>query len=325
MKLPRRRFLHLAAGATALPAASRIAIAQNYPTRPVRLVVTFPPGGSNDLHARLIGQWLSERLGQPFIIENRPGGGGNIGTEAVVRAAPDGYTLIFLSTTHTTTAAFNDNLQYDLLRDIAPVAGLYRGHYIMLVNPSLPAKTGGEFINYVKANAAKLNMGSNGVGATGHLTGELFKMMAGIDLLHVPYRGEAQELTDLMGGRLTVVFVTASAASEFIKSGQVRPLGVTSAARSPALPDVPAIGEFIPGFDMNTFAGIGAPKNTPLDVVERLNKEVNAGLADPSIRKKYDEFGVTPFPSSPGELGKQMAGDIQKWAKVVAFAGIKPQ
>jgi tripartite-type tricarboxylate transporter receptor subunit TctC len=325
MKLPRRRFLHLAAGAAALPAASRIAIAQNYPMRPVRLVVTFPPGGSNDLHARLIGQWLSERLGQPFIIENRPGGGGNIGTEAVVRATPDGYTLIFLSTTHTTTAAFNDNLQYDLLRDIAPVAGLYRGHYIMLVNPSLPAKTGSEFIDYVKANAAKLNMGSNGVGATGHLTGELFKMMAGIDLLHVPYRGEAQELTDLMGGRLTVVFVTASAASEFIKSGLVRPLGVTSAARSPALPDVPAIGEFIPGFDMNTFAGIGAPKNTPLAVVERLNKEVNAGLADPSIRKKYDEFGVTPFPSSPDELGKQMAGDIQKWVKVVAFAGIKPQ
>jgi tripartite-type tricarboxylate transporter receptor subunit TctC len=213
MKLPRRRFLCLAAGAAALPAISGIATAQNYPTRPVRLVVTFPPGGSNDLHARLIGQWLSERLGQPFIIENRPGGGGNIGTEAVVRAAPDGYTLIFLSTTHTTTAAFNDNLQYDLLRDITPVAGLYRGHYIMLVNPSLPAKTGGEFINYVKANAAKLNMGSNGVGATGHLTGELFKMMAGIDLLHVPYRGEAQELTDLMGGRLTVVFVTASAAS----------------------------------------------------------------------------------------------------------------
>ena len=325
MKLPRRRFLHLAAGAAALPVVSRIAIAQSYPTRPVRLVVTFPPGGSNDLHARLIGQWLSERLGQPFIIENRPGGGGNIGTEAVVRAAPDGYTLIFLSTTHTTTAAFTDNLQYDLLRDIAPVAGLYRGHYIMLVNPSLPAKTGGEFISYVKANAAKLNMGSNGVGATGHLTGELFKMMAGIDLLHVPYRGEAQELTDLMGGRLTVVFVTASAASEFIKSGLLRPLGVTSAARSPALPDVPTIGEFLPGFEMNTFAGIGAPKNTPLDIVERLNKEINAGLAHPSIRKKYDEFGVTPFLGSPGELGKLMAGDIQQWAKVVAFAGIKPQ
>jgi len=317
--------MHLAAGAAALPALPRIATAQGYPTRPVRIVVTFPPGGSNDLHARLIGQWLSERLGQSFIIENRPGGGGNIGTEAVVRSAPDGYTLLFISTTHATTAAFTQNLTYDFLRDIAPVAGLYRAHYVMLVNSSFPAKSVREFIAYAKANRGKVNMGSNGVGATGHLTGELFKMMAGIDMLHVPYRGEAQAFTDMIGGRLDVIFATASASSEFVKSGQLRALAITSAQRSPAMPDVPTVSEAVPGFEMNTFAGIGAPSKTGSGPIAVLNEGINAALADSNIQRKYTEFGVTPFPCSPATLGALVEDEMQKWSKVIKFAGIKPE
>jgi tripartite-type tricarboxylate transporter receptor subunit TctC len=325
MKLPRRRFLHLAAGAAALPVLASAARAQTYPTRPVRLVVTFPPGGSNDVHARLIGQWLSERFGQSFVIENRPGGGGNIGTEAVVRSAPDGYTLIFLSTTHATTASFTPNLTYDLLADIAPVAGLYRAYYVMLVSSSFPARSVREFIAYANANRGKVNMGSNGVGATGHLTGELFKMMTGIEMVHVPYRGEAQAFTDMIGGRVDVVFATASASSELIKSGQIRALAITSAQRSATLPEVPTVSEFVPGFEMNTFAGIGAPSKTPTEIIDALNREINAALAAPHIQRRYAEFGVTPFPCSPVMLRSLIADEIQNWAKVIKFAGIKPE
>jgi tripartite-type tricarboxylate transporter receptor subunit TctC len=324
MKLPRRKFLRLAAGAAALPAVSRVAWAQAYPTRPVRIVVTFPAGGANDINARMFGQWLSERLGQPFVIENRAGGGGNIGTLEVVRAAPDGYTLVLLSVGLAINAAFYENLKYDLVRDIAPVAAFFRSSYVMLVNPSLPAKTVPEFIAYAKANPRKVNFGSNGIGATGHLAGEMFKMMTGVDMLHVPYRGEAPALNDLVSGQLHVLFATMFSSIPFVRGGQLRALAVTSTARTQALPDVPTVDTFVPGFELSSWSGMGAPKNTPAAIIDRLNKEINAGLARPDVAAKYADLGSNTLSISPAEFGKLIAEDVAKWSKVIKFAGIKP-
>jgi len=324
MKLPRREFLHLAAGAAALPALSRFAWAQAYPSRPVRIVVTYSAGGANDIHARLFGQLLSERLGQPFVVENRPGGGGTIGTSEVARSAPDGYTLLLISVGLSINAAFYENLPYDLVRDIAPVAAFYRSGYVMFVNPSLSAKTVPDFIAYAKANPGKLNFGSNGIGATGHLAGEMFKMMTGVNMLHVPYRGEHQALSDLMGGQVHVMFATMTSSIPIARSGQLRALAVTSASRASGLPDVPTVGDFVPGYELNTWSGMAAPKNTLAEVINLLNKEINAGLARPDIKEKYEDLGLNTLAISPAEFGKLIADDIQKWAKIIKFARIKP-
>jgi len=320
----RRQFLHLAAGAAALPAVSRFARAQAYPTRPVRIVVAFPPGGANDIHARLLGQWLHERLGQPFLVESRPGSGGNLGVEAVVRSPADGYTLLILTVAHAVNKSVYEKLSYDLLRDIAPVGGLYRAQYLMMVNPRSPAKTVPEFIAYVKANPGKVNFGSNGVGATGHLAGEQFKMMTGVSMLHVPYRGEAPALTDLVAGQVHVVFASMTGSLELVRGGQLRALAVTSTGRTPAVPDVPPLAEFVPGYELLTWSGVGAPRNTPVEIVDRLNKEIAAFLATPATQAKYADLGLTVHSVSPAEYATFIAEDIEKWAKIVKFAGIKP-
>jgi tripartite-type tricarboxylate transporter receptor subunit TctC len=324
MKLPRRQFLQLAADAAALLGVSRIAWAQAYPSRPVRLIVSIAPGGGSDITARLIGQWLSERLGQPFIIDNRPGGGGNIGTEAVVRAPADGYTLLMVSTTHATNAALYDKLNFDLIRDIAPIAGVFRGAFVMVVHPSVPARSVSEFIAYAKANAGKVNMASSGTGAAAHLAGELFKMMAGIDMVHVPYRGGGPALTDLVAGQVQVYFATTVASIEYIRAGRLRALAVTTATRSDALPDIPTVDEFVPGYEASYWAGIGAPKATPAEIVEKLNKEINAGLADPKIKARLPDLGGDVLALSPADFGKLIADETEKWAKVIKFANIKP-
>ena len=316
--------MHLAAGAAALPAVSRIARAQAYPSRPVRIVVAFPAGGANDIHARLIGQWLHERLGQPCLVENRPGSGGNLGVEAVVRSPADGYTLLILTVAHAVNRSVYEKLSYDLLRDIAPVAELFRAQYLMMVNPRFPAKTVAEFIAYVQANPGKINFGSNGVGATGHLAGELFKMMTGVNMLHVPYRGEAPALTDLVAGQVHVVFASMTGSLELVRGGQLRALAVTSTGRTPAVPDVPPLHEFVPGYELVTWSGVGAPKNTPVEIIDRLSKEINAFLATPAIRAKYADLGLTVHAVSPAEFAKFIADDIEKWAKIVKLAGIKP-
>ena len=291
MKLPRRKFLHLAAGAAALPAVSRVAWAQAYPTRPVRIIVGLPPGGATDIVARLIGQWLSERLGQPFVIENRPGAGTNIGTEAVVRAPPDGYTLLLVGRRNAINATLYDKLNFNFIRDIAPVAGIIRVPLVMVVNPSVPAKTVPEFIAYAKANPGKINMASAGIGTPGHVAGELFKMMAGVDMVHVPYRGAAPALTDLLGGQVQVMFGTTVSSIEHIRAGKLRALAVTTATRSEALPDIPTVGEFVPGYEASAVFGIGAPRNTPAEIVDKLNKEINAALADPKIKARLADLG----------------------------------
>ena len=324
MKLPRRRFLHLAAGAAALPALSRIARAQTYPSRPVRWVVPFPPGGVTDIVARLISQWLSERLGQPFVIENRPGAGGNIGAEAVVKAAPDGYTLYLSSSPNAISATLYDNLNFNFIRDIAPVASISISPLVMEVNPSVPAKTVPEFVAYAKANSGKLNMASNGNGTTSHLAGELFKMMTGINMLHVPYRGAAPALTDLIGGQVQVKFDVMASSIEHIRAGKLRALAVTTATRSEALPDVPNVGEFLPGFEASAWQGVGVPKNTPTEIVDKLNKEINAGLADPKIKARLADLGNIGLALSPADFGKLIADETEKWAKVVKFSGAKP-
>jgi tripartite-type tricarboxylate transporter receptor subunit TctC len=325
MKLPHRRHvLHLAAGAAALPAVSRIAWAQAYPTRPVRIVVAFPPGGANDIHARMIGQWLLERLGQPFLVENRPGSGGNFGVEAVVRSPADGYTLLILTVAHSVNKSVYEKLSYDLLRDITPVAALFRAQYLMMVNPRSPAKTVPEFIAYVKANPGKINFGSNGVGATGHLAGELFKMMTGVNMLHVPYRGETPALTDLVAGQVHVVFASMTGSLELVRGGQLRALAVTSTGRTLAVPDVPPLAESVPGYELLTWSGVGAPRNTPMEIVNRLNKEIAAFLATPATQAKYADLGLTVHAVSPAEFARFIAEDIEKWAKIVEFAGIKP-
>jgi tripartite-type tricarboxylate transporter receptor subunit TctC len=324
MKLPRRRqFLHLAACAAALPAVSCFAWAQAYPTRPVRLIVPFAPAGPGDITARLMGQWLSERLGQPFVIDNRPGAAGNIGTEAVVRAPPDGYTLLMAGGYNAINATLYDKLNFNFIRDIAPVATLIRQPLVMVVHPSFSAKTVPEFIAYAKANPRKLNMASGGTGTGTHIAGELFKMMAGVDLVHVPYRGGGPALTDLLGGQMQVYFPTTVASIGYIRAGRLRALAVTAATRSDALPDIPTVGEFVPGYEASFWSGIGAPKNTPSEIIDKVNKEINAGLADPKMKARLADLGGTVLAGSPADFGKLIAEEIEKWAKVIKFAGIK--
>jgi tripartite-type tricarboxylate transporter receptor subunit TctC len=325
MSFPRRTFLHLAAGAAALLAVSRIAKAQTYPTRPVRIIVGFAAGGPTDIYARLIGQWLAERLGRPFLIENRPGAGGNIATEAVVNAAADGYTLLLVAAANTINATLYDNLNYTFIRDIAPVAGILRTFYVMAVNPSVPAKTVPEFIAYARANPGKINMASAGSGTPQHVAGELFKMMAGVNMLHVPYRGAAPALTDLLGGQVQVMFDNLSSSIEHIRTGKLRALAVTTAVRLEALPDVPTVGDFLPGFEASGLYGLGAPKATPAPIIERLNQEINAGLADPKVKARLADLGGAMLSGSPADFGKLIAEETEKWAKVVKFAGIKPE
>jgi tripartite-type tricarboxylate transporter receptor subunit TctC len=324
MKLPRRRFLRLAAGAAALPAVSRFAWAQTYPTRPVRLVVGFPPGGGTDITARFIGQWLSERLGQQFVIENRPGAGSNIATEGVVRAAADGYTLLLVSAAHAINATLYDRLNYNFLRDIAPVAGVIRVPNLMEVNPSLPPKTVPEFIAYAKVNPGKVNYASGGNGTAQHLAGELFKMMTGVDIVHVPYRGDAPALTDLLGGQVQVMFGNMPSSIEYIRAGKLRPLAVTTAARSEALPDLPPVGDFVPSYEASTWQGLGAPANTPTEIVDKLNKEINAALSDPKIKARLADLGGTVLGGSPADFGRLIADETEKWGKVIRAANIKP-
>ena len=323
MKLPRRTFLHLAAGTAALPAVSRVARAQTYPTRPVRIIVGFPAGGATDILARLTGQWLSERLGQQFIIENRAGAGGNIGTEAVVKAPPDGYTLLQVATPNGLNAALYTNLNFNFVRDIAPVVGIMRTSYVIVVHPSVPATTVPEFIAYAKANAGKVNMASAGNGTPQHIFGELFKMMAGVDLTHVPYRGGAPATTDLIGGQVQVIFSPLPESIEHIKAGKLRPLAVTTVTRLDVLPNIPTVGDFLPGYEGTGWLGVGAPKNTPAEIIDKLNKEINAGLADPKIVSRIAELGGAVLGGSPTAFGKIVSDDIEKWAKVIRSAGIK--
>jgi tripartite-type tricarboxylate transporter receptor subunit TctC len=325
MKLPRRNFLHLAAAAVALPAMSRIARAQAYPTRPVRVIVPFAPGGGTDLLARLIGQWLSERLGQPFVIENRPGGGTNIGTEAVVRSPPDGYVLLQVTSSNAINATLYDKLSFNFIRDIAPVACLIPSPFVMVVNPALPAKTVPEFIAYANANPGKVNMASFGNGTSSHVAGELFKMMTGVNMVHVPYRGTAPALTDLLAGQVQVMFATMPGSIEQIRAGQLRALAVTTATRSETLPDIPTVAEFVPGYEANTWYGIGVPRKTPTEIVDKLDKEINAGLADPKLRARLADIGGTVTPGSPTDFGKLITDDTEKWGKVIWAANIKPE
>ena len=325
MKLPRRQFLHLAAGVTALPAVSRIAAAQAYPSRPVRIIVPFAPGGATDIMARLVGQWLSERLGQQFVTENRPGAGSNVGTEVVVNAPPDGYTLLQVGASSAINMTLYEKLNFNFLRDITPVAGIISIPYIMAVNPSLPAKTVPEFIAYAEMNPSMVNMGSGGNGTAGHLSGELFKMMARVNMVHVPYRGEAPALTDLLGGRLQVMFATVPASIEYIRAGKLRALAVTSARRSEVLPDLSMVGEFVPGYETSAWQGLGAPKNTPGDIVDKLNKETNAALADAKMKARLADLGGTPLVGSPADFGKLIAEEAEKWGKVIRAANIKPE
>ena len=323
MKLPRREFLYLAAGAAALPAVTRIAGAQTYPTRPVHIIVGYAPGGATDIMARLVGQWLSERLGQQFVIENRPGAGSNIAAEAVVRAPADGYTLLLVGVSNAINATLYDRLNFNFIRDIAPVAGIIRDTYVMVVNPSFPAKTVPEFVAYAKADPGRINFGSAGIGSPNHVTGELFKSMTGINLLHVPYRGIALALSDLLGGQVQVAFASMPSSIEFIRAGRLRALAVTTATRSEVLPDVPTVGEFVPGYEASAWYGIGAPKATPAEIVDKLNKEINAALADPKMKARLADLGGTPFLGSPADFGKLIADDTEKWGKVVEFSGAK--
>ena len=325
LKLPRRQFLYLTVGAATLPAAPRTVRAQAYPTGPVRLIDGYPPGGSADITARLIGQWLSERLGQPFIIDNRAGGGGNIATEAVVRAPPDGHTLLLVGTSHTVNATLYDNLNFDFVRDIAPVGGIIRQPQVMLVNPSVAAKTVPEFIADAKANPGKINMASGGNGSSSHLSGELFKMMAGVNLVHAPFRGVAPALTGLLGGQAQVYFGPAPATIEHIRSGKLRALAVTTSTRLEALSDIPTVGEFVPGYEAIGFFGVGAPRNTPIEIVNKLNKEVNAGFADSKMKARIADLGSVAFPGSPAEFAKFIAEETEKWGKVIRAANIKAQ
>jgi len=304
MKLPRRKFLHLAAGTAALPLASRFAWAQAYPSRPVRVIVGFTPGSAPDIVARLMSQWLSERLGQQFVIDNRPGGGGNIGTEAVVRAPPDGYTLLLVGGWNAINATFYDKLSFNFIRDIAPVAGIIRERIVMVVHPSFPAKTVPEFIAYAKANPGKVTMASPGNGSSPHVSGELFKMMAGIDMINVPYRGGGQVMTDLIAGQVQVSFIGLSVAIEHIKSGKLRALAVTAATRSDVLPDIPTVGDFVPGYEASAFFGVGAPRNTPAEIIDKLNKEINAGLSDPELRRGLAKGGGAVLAGSSADFGK---------------------
>ena len=334
MKLPRRNFLHLAAGAAALPAVSRVAWAQAYPSRPVRLIAPFPPGGVVDLFSRLIGQPLSERLGQPVIIENRAGAGGNVGTEAVVRASPDGYTLLLITSINAINQTLYDRLNFDFVREIVPVASIVRGIGVMEVHPSFPAKTVPEFISYVtvpefisyvKANPGKVNMASGGIGSSQHIYGELFKIMAGVDMVHVPYRGGGPALTDLLAGQVPVMFDTIATSMEQIKAGKLRALAVTAATRSQVLPDIPTIGEFVPGYEATGWQGIGAPRSTPPEIIDRLHREINACLDDPKVKARIVELGYLVFKTSQTEFTSFVGESIEKWAKVIRAANIRAE
>jgi tripartite-type tricarboxylate transporter receptor subunit TctC len=325
MKLPRRKFVQLAASAAALPVVSRIASAQAYPTRPVRIVVGLAPGGANDIVARLMGQWLSERLGQQFVIENRPGAASNIATEAVVRAPPDGYTLLLCSVNNAINATLYERLNFNFIRDIAPVAGIIRSPNVMVVNPSVPAKSVPEFMAYVKANPRKLNMASPGTGTGPHLCGELFMMMSGTSMIHVPYHGGGPALTDLLGGQVQVYFPGTVSSIEYIKTGRLRALAVTTATRSDALPDIPTVGEFVPGYEASGWFGVGASKNTPAAIIDKLNKEVNAALADPKMKVRLADLGGMVFPGSPAEFGKLIADETEKWGNVIRALNIKAE
>jgi tripartite-type tricarboxylate transporter receptor subunit TctC len=323
MKLPRRQFLHLAAGATALPAMSRFACAQAYPAQPVRIIVGFGAGGAPDIMARLVGQWLSERLGRTFIVENRPGASGNIATEVVVRAVPDGYTLLLVGTWNANNAALYANLSFDFVRDIAPVASIATVPYVMVVNLSFHAKTVPEFIAYAKANPGKLSMASPGIGTTPHLVGELFKLMTGVDMVHVPYRSSAPALTDLLGGQVQMTFGPLPSTIEYIRAGKLRALAVTTGTRLKVLPEIPTVGEFVPGYEGSGRYGVGAPKSTPIETIEKLNGEINAGLADPKLQARFADLGVEPTPMTRAEFGRLMAEETEKWGKVVRTAHIK--
>jgi tripartite-type tricarboxylate transporter receptor subunit TctC len=325
MKFPhRRRVLHLAAGAAVLPVVSRVAGAQAYPSRPVRIVVPFPTAGLSDIVTRLVGQWLSERLGTPFIIENRPGAGSNLGTEVVVNAPPDGYTLLNLSSANATNATIYEKLNFNFIRDIAPVASLVRFPYVLEVSPSVPVKTVPELIAYAKANPGKLSIASAGTGTPAHIAGELFKQTTGIDMVHVPYRGAALALTDLIGGQVQVMIDNMAASLEHIRAGRLRALAVTTATRLEPLPDLPTVGEFVPGFEASSMNGLGAPKRTPAEIVDKLNKEINAALADPKIKARIADLGLTPLVGSPADLEKLIADETEKWGKVIRAANIKP-
>jgi tripartite-type tricarboxylate transporter receptor subunit TctC len=325
LKFLRRQFLKLAAAVAAAPAFPRLASALDYPTRPVRIVVGFTAGGGVDITARLIGQWLSEQLGQGFIIENRPGAGGNIGTELVVNAIADGYTLLLATVPNAVNASLYEKLNLDFIRDIAPVAGVIRVPMVILLNPSVPAKTVAEFIDYAKANPGKINMASAGNGTAPHMAGELFKMMAGVNLVHIPYRGQAPALTDLLGGQVQVLFATAPGTTDYIVTGKLRALAVTTASRAELLPDLPPVGDFVPGYETSQWYGICAPKNTPAEIVDKLNKEINAGIADPGMKARFAAIGGEPLPGSPADFGRLIAEETEKWAKVVRAAGIKPE
>jgi tripartite-type tricarboxylate transporter receptor subunit TctC len=320
---PRRTFLHLAAGACALPAVSGVVWAQTYPTRPVRWIVGFAPAGGNDIVARLMGQWLTERLGQPFIVENRPGASTNIAAEAVVNSPADGYTLFLANVSNAINATFYTKLNFNFIRDITPVAGIMRMPNVMLVNPSVPAKTVPEFIAYAKANPGKINMASAGIGSGGHLAGELFKMMTDVSLVHVPYRGNGPALTALLGGQVEVLFATLASSIEFIRTGKLRGLAVTTAMRSEALPDLPTVNEFVPGYEESSWYGVGAPRGTPAEVIDKINKEINAGLADPKMKTRLADLGGIEIAGSPVDFGKLIAEETEKWAKVIRAAGIK--
>jgi tripartite-type tricarboxylate transporter receptor subunit TctC len=325
MKLPRRNFLHLAAGAAALPAVSRVARAQAYPTRPVRIIVPYAPGGAPDIIARLLGPWLSERLGQQFIIENRPGGGSNIGTEVVVRAPPDGYTLLLISTTNVINATLYDKLNFDFINDIVPVAGITRFPVVMVVNPSVPAKTIPELIAYAKANPGKINVESPGAGTSSHLAGELFKLMTGVDMVHVQYRGNGPALIDLLAGQVQVGFDTMPASIEYIRAGRLRALAVCTATRSHALPDLPTVSEFVPGYESSGYFGFGAPARTPAGIVDKLNQEINAGLADPKLKTQLVDLGGIILGGSSADFRTLITEETEKWGKVIRAANIKPE
>jgi tripartite-type tricarboxylate transporter receptor subunit TctC len=325
MRLPRRRFLQLAASAGALPAVSRIAMAQTYPTRPVRIIVGFPPGGAVDIFARLLGQSLSDRLSQPFVIENRPGAGTNIATEAVVRSPADGYTLLSVGSPNAINATLYDRLNFDFIRDIAPVASTIRLPNVLVLNPSFPTRTVPEFIAYAKSNPGKINMASAGNGTTGHVNGELFKMMTGVNIVHVPYRGGAPALSDLLGGQVQAFLGFAAASIEHVKAGKLRALAVTTATRTQALPDVPTVGEFVPGYEASDWLGIGVPKKTPTEIIEKLNKAINTAVDDPKLKARFGELVAEPMSMSPVEFGKFVFDETEKWGKVVKFAGIKPE
>jgi tripartite-type tricarboxylate transporter receptor subunit TctC len=325
MRLPRRRFLRLAVGAVAMPAVARVASAQAYPSRPVRIIVGFAAGGSSDIGARLIGQWLQERLGQPFVIENRAGAATNIATETVVRAPPDGYTLLMIGPSSTINATLYDKLSFVFLRDIAPVASTIRQPQIMLANPSLAANTIPELIAYAKANPGKITMASAGTGSSGHLAGELFKMMAGVNMLHVPYRGAGPALSDLLGGQVLTAVTGISGSIEQVRAGKLRALAVTTTTRATALPDVPTVSEFMPGFDAGDVLGVGAPRDTPAEIVDKLNKEINTALADPKMKARFADLGGTPLALTPAEYGKLLADETEKWGKVIRSANIKSE